>query len=74
MREIRPFGSEGGVAQINAPSLPLSCEDSGLEIFPLLKRRTGELEDLAGDAKNRLSRGVTSLSCPFPTPCAVNLP
>ncbi len=24
MREIRPSGSEGGVEQINAPSLPLS--------------------------------------------------
>jgi hypothetical protein len=28
MREIRPSGSEGGVAQTNAPSLPLSLNSA----------------------------------------------
>jgi len=30
MREIRPSGSEGGAAQINAPSLPLSVVRASL--------------------------------------------
>ena len=29
MREIRLYGSEGGAAQLNAPSLPLSCAGIG---------------------------------------------
>ena len=28
MREIRPYGSEGGEAQANEPSLPLSKHDT----------------------------------------------
>ena len=38
MREIRQSGSEGGVAQINAPSLPLSWESPDYELHRLTER------------------------------------
>ena len=41
MREIRPSGSEGGAAQINAPSLPLSVARASLPAAKLLARGLG---------------------------------
>ena len=41
MREIRPSGSEGGVEQANAPSLPLSGVFGGVLVGVL--RTQGEL-------------------------------
>ncbi len=42
MREIRPSGLEGGAAQTNAPSLPLSFEFGfALEGMPTTRRRSG---------------------------------
>ena len=53
MREIRPSGSEGGAAQINAPSLPLSMESGRRVGFSPVGQTTIRLSALP-----RQGRGV----------------
>ena len=45
MREIRTSGSEGGAAQSNASSLPLSSEDELLELHPREPRESKSFPD-----------------------------
>src|SRR5436190_13544823 len=45
MREIRLSGSEGGVAQLNAPSLPLSCDSPSSPVFQQDPRLRETLRD-----------------------------
>ena len=61
MRENRTYGSEGGEAQLNEPSLPLSVPGSALESQPTVP--DSALESQATSALNELLTAAVAWSC-----------